>query len=73
MSISLAASDLNWNIIREDAKNYGFNTVAAYTQKLYKDSHNNLYNNRKRLLLQLALLLDTVLICVIVIILILRF
>jgi len=73
LNISLEASDFTKELVLEDAKKYGFNTVSAYAQYLFKNSHNNLYNNRKALLLKMALLLDTVLICIIVIILILRF
>lgn len=73
MSISLAASDLDWNVVKDDAKKYGFNTVASYIQKLLWDSHFNLYNKRPRQLLRLALLLDTVLIFVILILVIVRF
>ena len=73
LNISLAASDFTKEMVTEDAKRYGFNTVSAYTQFLYKQSHNNLLNSRRALLLKMALLLDTVLIWVIVIILILRF
>lgn len=58
MSISLAASPITWETVREDAKRYGFNTIASYTQKLYEDSHNNLKkNSRRNKLLKFSLVL----------------
>ena len=72
-SISLAASDLDWDIIKTDAKRYGFNTVSAYTQKLYMDSHINLNNRRRVWLLKFALFLDTLLLIIVLLLLIVRF
>lgn len=39
MSVSLAASELNWSDVKEDAKKRGHNLISGYIQMLLEREH----------------------------------
>jgi hypothetical protein len=64
-SVSLAASDLSWSDVREDAKKSGHNTVSSYIQKLVEWNHKEIKRRPYyKGLLKLAIVLCIILIAI---------